>query len=181
MNRRNFAKTLSTVAVGLFLPSHLRCYQQQQQVPQKQSASEPPYHSDPSPTPLPLTLDPEQFIDNPNAFAAYSVSAQIREVLFQVPCYCWCSREQGHQSLLDCFTGRHGVTCGICQREAIYSFIRHKNGKTTPQIRRGLARGKAWRLDVTRYAQEHFPSLSSSGSNRSGRARAMLPYSPKFS
>jgi hypothetical protein len=173
MNRRSFAKTASVLTVGLFLPTHLRSCQQLHQQPLKQHSSEPPFHDHPPRGPLPPTLDPEQFENNANAFAAYSVSAQIRDVLFQVPCYCWCSREQGHESLLDCFAGRHGVNCGICQSEAIYCFVNYKNGKTIHQIRKGLALGEATHFDVARYAKEYYPSLSPNGSERTPAAKPL--------
>jgi len=109
------------------------------------------YHNEPPTGPLPPTLDPAQFKDNRATFVAYALAAKIKEILYQVPCYCGCDKEEGHKSLLDCFTGKHGISCQICRKEAIFSFLQHKKGKNPAQIRRAMAKGKASQLDLTKY------------------------------
>jgi hypothetical protein len=158
MHRRRFVTITSVAALAAFIPSSASS---RQHAHAEQALSEPPYHTEPPHGPLPETLDPARFRDNPKAFASYSVAAQIRELLYQLPCYCSCSKQQGHESLLDCFVGRHALSCGLCQQEAVYGFLHHNCGESLPQIRRGLAQGEAWRLDVKRYADEHYPAPSS--------------------
>jgi len=111
------------------------------------------YHESPPNGPLPPTLDPSQFKDNSVARVAYTIAALIEPVLYQVPCHCPCNKEQGHQSLLDCFTSRHGISCRTCEQEAIFCFTQHSKGKKPADIRKGIADGKAWKVDLARYAK----------------------------
>lgn len=111
------------------------------------------YHDHPSTEPLPETLDPSQFASNHVAFVVYRVAAQIKQTLFQVPCYCPCDRRQGHTSLLDCYRDRHGVACPTCQKELLFCFRELQKAKTPAQIREAIERGKAWKIDVAKSAQ----------------------------
>lgn len=113
----------------------------------------PPYHDHAPTEALPATLDPASLRDNPPAFVAYSLAARIREVLYQMPCYCPCGRLAGHTSLLDCFTTRHGVSCKACQTETIYCFEQHKKGKTPAQTREAMQKGEMWRLSLDKYVK----------------------------
>jgi hypothetical protein len=113
----------------------------------------PAYHESPPDGPLPPTLDPSQFKDNSIARVAYTLAARIEAVLYQVPCHCPCNKEQGHKSLLDCFTSRHGISCRTCQQEAIFCFTQHAKGKKPADIRKGIADGKAWKVDLASYAK----------------------------
>jgi hypothetical protein len=126
---------------------------------QTATSPEPPrlvYHDHLPVTPLPDTLDPEQFLKNRPAFIAYFLAAQAKETLYQVPCYCHCNRERGHQSLLDCFTDKHGALCVICQKEAIFCWSQKKKGKRPAEIRGAMAKGKALHIDLSRYADRFF-------------------------
>jgi len=107
-------------------------------------------------TPLPDTLDPAQFLKNRPAFVAYFLAAQSKETLYQVPCYCHCNRERGHQSLLDCFADKHGAQCVICQKEAIFCWSQKKKGKNPAEIREAMAKGKALRIDLSKYTDRFF-------------------------
>jgi Protein of unknown function with PCYCGC motif len=102
---------------------------------------------------LPTTLDPTEFNANPAASVAYTLAARIPKILYQVPCYCGCDRTQGHQSLLDCFVGRHGAFCRLCQQEAIFTFEQKRKGTTAPQIRDAIAWGKASQLNLEKYVE----------------------------
>ncbi len=113
----------------------------------------PAYHLHLPGTPLPSTLDPGQFKDNHAAFVAYILAAEVKETLYQVPCYCGCDRNRGHESLLDCFTSTHGERCSICEKEVVFCFIQHKKGKNSAQIRKQLANGKALQIDLTTEVQ----------------------------
>jgi len=117
-----------------------------------QSAEEavPAFHSEPPEGQLPETLGPSQFtsvvVQN-----AYTLAARVKRVLYQQPCYCHCDRSQGHTSLLDCFASKHGAGCGVCMREAIYSYEQSHKGKTAAQIRAGIERGEWQQVDMSKY------------------------------
>jgi hypothetical protein len=115
------------------------------------------YHDRPPGDSLPPTLDPETFRDNPVAFVAYTLAAEVRVTLYQVPCYCGCDKGQGHQSLLDCFTGKHGVMCHVCQKEAIFCFLQTRKGKTPMEIREDMAKGKASKINIAKYVKRFYP------------------------
>src|SRR6267378_6269902 len=97
------------------------------------------------------TLSPSQFTDVV-VQNAYTLAARVKKILYHQPCYCHCDRSQGHTSLLDCFASKHGSECGVCMREAIYSYEQSHKGKTAAQIRAGIERGE-WRdVDMSKYA-----------------------------
>src|ERR1700731_1468364 len=72
--------------------------------PTSTSPRDSPYHRHPPTGPLPVTIDPAKFEDNRRAYVAYSIAAQIKELLYQEPCFCHCRKFEGHKSLLDCYT-----------------------------------------------------------------------------
>ena len=99
---------------------------------------------------LPETMDPGQF-ENPVVKNAYALSARVKKVLYQQPCYCHCDRSQGHNSLLECFTSKHGSMCNICLGEALYSYEQNRKGKTAAQIRDGIVHGEWQSVDASKY------------------------------
>ena len=110
----------------------------------------PAYHTQPPTGTLPETIDPEQF-ENPVIKNAYALSAKVKKVLYQQPCYCHCDRGHGHNSLLDCFTSKHGSMCNICLGEALYSYEQTRKGKTAAQIRDGIIKGEWQSVDASKY------------------------------
>jgi hypothetical protein len=110
----------------------------------------PAFHTDVPKGPLPATLDPAQF-DSVVVQNAYTLAARVKRVLYQQPCYCHCDRSQGHGSLLDCFAGKHAAECGVCIKEALYSYEQTKKGKTASQIRDGIEKGEWQQLDLAKY------------------------------
>jgi hypothetical protein len=76
---------------------------------------------------------------------AYELAAKIPKVLYQQPCYCYCDRGMGHNSLHSCFSGTHGAQCSTCLKELYYTYGMHKQGKTAQQIRAGIIKGD-WKL-----------------------------------
>jgi hypothetical protein len=111
----------------------------------------PAFHTEAPQGQLPETLSPSEFTDVV-VQNAYKLAARVKKVLYQQPCYCHCDRSQGHTSLLDCFASKHGAGCGVCMREAIYSYDQSHKGKTAAQIRAGIERGE-WRdVDMSKYA-----------------------------
>jgi len=122
---------------------------------QAQQAADPPaYHDHPPTKPLPPTLDPDQFKSDPTAFVAYWMAARLKEVLYQEPCYCPCNNAIGHKSLLDCFATTHAALCAKCKSEAVFCYLESGRGQSVEQIRSALPEGKAWKLDLAKYANE---------------------------
>jgi uncharacterized protein with PCYCGC motif len=121
-----------------------------------------PYHLHPPVEPPPTTLDPMEFRSNPNAFVAYVLAGRAKNTLYQVPCFCPCNKEEGHQSLLDCFTTRHGVSCHICQKEAVFCFMQTQKGKTPAQIRHAMTRRAFKNFDLREYVERVYPALQHS-------------------
>lgn len=110
----------------------------------------PAYHTQAPAAALPETMDPAQF-ENPVVKNAYALSAKVKKVLYQQPCYCHCDRAHGHNSLLDCFTSKHGSMCNICLGEALYSYEQTRKGKTAVQIRDGIEHGDWQSVDGSKY------------------------------
>jgi uncharacterized protein with PCYCGC motif len=114
--------------------------------------SVPAFHARAPQGDLPATLNPELFAD-PLVQNAYAVAANVKKALYQQPCYCHCDRSQGHKSLLDCFTSKHGSGCGTCIYEDLYTFEQSGKGKTAAQIRAGIIKGEWKSVDATKYKQ----------------------------
>lgn len=142
---------------------------------QNQTVSPPAYHTNAPTEPLPLTLDATQFSTNHPAFVAYSLASQVRETLYQVPCYCGCDKEHGHASLLDCFTSKHGVLCPICQKEVIFCYLERKRGKTPAEIREAMAEGKASKLNLKKLVARWYTKISDKPNDPDEKPRFAVP------
>jgi hypothetical protein len=79
---------------------------------------------------------------------AYELAARIPAVLYQQPCYCYCDRGMGHNSLHSCFEGTHGAQCSVCLKELYYSYSMHQKKKTAAQIRQGIIKGEWKQVDL---------------------------------
>ena len=79
---------------------------------------------------------------------AYELAAKIPAVLYQQPCYCYCDRNMGHNSLHSCFSGTHGAECGTCLKELYYTYMMHRKGMTAKQIRSGILKGEWKTVDL---------------------------------
>jgi Protein of unknown function with PCYCGC motif len=79
---------------------------------------------------------------------AYELAAKIPNVIYQQPCYCYCDRGMGHNSLHSCFSGTHGAQCGTCLQELYYAYQMSKQGKTARQIRAGIIKGDWKQIDL---------------------------------
>jgi hypothetical protein len=79
---------------------------------------------------------------------AYELAAKIPGVIYQQPCYCYCDRGMGHNSLHSCFSGTHGAQCGTCLKELYYTYTMHKQGKTAREIRAGIIKGEWKQFDL---------------------------------
>jgi hypothetical protein len=69
---------------------------------------------------------------------AYQVARDIPEVLEELPCFCGCMKERGHQSNLDCFKDDHSAYCGVCQNIALDAAAMHKRGVGIEEIRKAV-------------------------------------------
>ncbi len=110
----------------------------------------PAYHSQVPAGALPQTMDPASF-ENPIIQNAYALAAKVKRVLYQQPCYCHCDRSIGHESLLDCFAGKHASVCDVCIREGVYAYEQTQKKKTAAQIRAGIERGEWQQVDLSKY------------------------------
>ena len=103
-------------------------------------------------TKLPPILGKEQLWGQNSQYPfqthAYELAAKIPAVLHQEPCYCYCDRGMGHNSLHSCFEGTHGAECATCLKELYYSYLEHKKGKTAKQIRAGIIKGEWKQIDL---------------------------------
>ena len=84
----------------------------------------------------------------PWQFRVYGLAERIPQVLYQLPCNCRCDRALGHASLLSCFEGTHGMECSTCAQEGVYAYRMTKAGKTTAQIRAGIAAREYESIDL---------------------------------
>ncbi len=94
----------------------------------------------------------EQGLIAPAQKESYKAAARVSSVLYQMPCYCYCSRNHGHTSLRSCFEGTHGANCSTCMQEALYSYRQSKRGWTAKQIREGIERGDYKMVDLENVA-----------------------------
>jgi hypothetical protein len=83
---------------------------------------------------------------------AYELAAKIPKVIYQQPCYCYCDRNMGHNSLHSCYAGKHGAVCGTCLKELYYTYVMYKQGKTPEQIRAGIIKGEWQTIDLQKAA-----------------------------
>lgn len=144
---------LFAVAAGLvLLPQHAASRPPRGMNMAQAGADEPvpAYHAQAPQGELPATMSPELFSD-PLVQNAYAIAARIKKTLYRQPCYCHCDRSQGHGSLLDCFTSKHGAGCGTCIYEDFYAYEQSRKGKTAAQIRAGIIRGEWQSVDLTKY------------------------------
>jgi hypothetical protein len=85
---------------------------------------------------------------------SYKLAAKIPDVLHQLPCYCYCDRGHGHNSLRTCFESTHGAHCAACMREAIFAYKLTKEGKTPKQIREAIVRGEWEQIELSTAATD---------------------------
>src|SRR6476660_6391301 len=79
---------------------------------------------------------------------AYELASKIPAVLHQQPCYCYCDRGMGHNSLHSCFEGTHGAQCSVCLKEAYYAYSMTQKKKTPAEIRQGIMKGEWKTVDL---------------------------------
>jgi hypothetical protein len=82
---------------------------------------------------LVATLSPSLFAGKTQA--AYEAAQEIPAVLDEMPCYCGCMRDAGHQSNLFCFRDNHSAHCAMCQDIALDARDMWDDGNTIQEIR----------------------------------------------
>ena len=100
----------------------------------------------------PILTKDELWGDNaqfPYQTHAYELAAKIPKVIYQQPCYCYCDRGMGHNSLHSCFSGTHGAQCGTCLKELYYTYTMYKQHKTAREIRAGITNGDWKAIDLS--------------------------------
>ena len=140
------------------IPAGVHAHEQDESPPRHHA-----YHGKPPTGPLPATIGPTEFEGNRAAVVAYSLAARVKQLLYQQPCYCGCDRYKNHQSLLDCFADRHGVTCHICQREVIFTYEQSTLGKNAAEIRDAIEKGEFSKVDVEKYTEAHYKDYGPKG------------------
>jgi hypothetical protein len=90
----------------------------------------------------------------PYQVRAYELAAEIPDVIYQMPCYCYCDRI-GHNSLHSCFESTHGAHCGLCMKEVFYAYEQTMLKKTPTQIRAGIIRGDWKAINLESVAKSH--------------------------
>lgn len=105
---------------------------------------------------LPAILTRDQLwganAQHPYQIHAYELAAKIPKVIYQQPCYCYCDRGMGHNSLHSCFSGTHGAECSTCLQELYYTYTMYKKGKTAREIRAGIIKGDYKLVDLDKAA-----------------------------
>ena len=71
---------------------------------------------------------------------AYELASKIPNVIYQLPCYCYCDRI-GHGSLRSCYESTHAAHCAACMKELYFAYEQNKKGKTAAQIRAAIEKG----------------------------------------
>jgi hypothetical protein len=120
---------------------------------QSDSNQVPAYHKTPPPKGAKLaTILPKEQLWGP-AFQrdyqvhAYELAAKIPNVIYQLPCYCYCDRI-GHGSLRSCYESTHAAHCSACMKELYFAYEMHKQGKTATQIRAAIEKGQWETVDL---------------------------------
>lgn len=79
----------------------------------------------------------DSYFGNPKVAEAYRMAAELPDVMDQMFCYCYCSKNPkfNHKTLLTCYTEEHAANCDICLKEARMAYEGTKQGKTIRQIK----------------------------------------------
>ncbi|HWR15580.1 MAG TPA: CYCXC family (seleno)protein [Terriglobales bacterium] len=83
---------------------------------------------------------------------AYELASRIPNVLYQLPCYCYCDRI-GHGSLRTCYETTHAAHCAACLKELYFAYDQNKKGKSVAQIRQAIIKGGWENIDLGTAAQ----------------------------
>lgn len=124
------------------------------------------------------------------AAIGYASAKAAPEVMAKLFCYCGCDQTDSHSSLVDCFTGMHGMDCHICQEEAVLALKMYRDGATIGEIQRrvdaqfsnqypfttktdALKKYEATRVEATPTPATMGPEPAGAGSNKSNGSVAV--------
>lgn len=82
----------------------------------------------------PPVMDPS--LASGMAAVGYASAKAAPEVMAKLFCYCGCDMTDNHSSLVDCFTGNHGMDCHICQEEAVIGLRMYRDGASIQEIQK---------------------------------------------
>lgn len=83
---------------------------------------------------------------------AYELASRIPNVIYQLPCYCYCDRI-GHGSLRTCYETTHAAHCTACLKELYLAYQMNRKGKTVAQIRQAIIKGQWEGVDLNAAAK----------------------------
>lgn len=97
------------------------------------------------PTPrTPAAAGPVQnavrYAADPQIEQTYRMAAEIPSVLDGLFCYCECSANLGHYSLLECFQSDHAAGCDTCLGEAMLAYRMTREGASLAAVRTAIDR-----------------------------------------
>ena len=96
-------------------------------------------HPTPRPAITAVKVLPISFVPRtPGSAEAYAAARNAAATLDGLYCYCDCSKNAGHRSLLTCFEGEHGAYCDICMREAMVANGMAQQGRSLEEIRTAI-------------------------------------------
>ncbi|HYR86591.1 MAG TPA: CYCXC family (seleno)protein [Terriglobia bacterium] len=87
---------------------------------------------------LVATMSPSYFSNDAKAQAAYQTAKDIPEVLAELPCFCGCMQNFGHENNLFCFRDEHGSGCSMCEDIALDARDMHKQGLSVDRIKEAI-------------------------------------------
>lgn len=95
------------------------------------------------PTPRPVAeAGPVQpaarYAANPDIAETYRMAAAIPQVLDGLYCYCDCSKNLDHYSLLECYQSDHAAGCDVCLGEAAMAYRMTQQGQSLAAIRKAI-------------------------------------------
>lgn len=91
---------------------------------------------------------------HPAQVTSYKVAAKISKVLYQLPCYCYCDRGAGHNSLRSCFESTHGSHCATCMQEVLFAADMLAKKKSVKEIRAAIMKGEHQKIDLQKVKAE---------------------------
>jgi hypothetical protein len=101
--------------------------------------------SAPSHHPTPRSAAEAGTVQNAALYAAYPrveetyrMAAAVPQVLDGLYCYCDCSENLGHYSLLECFQSDHAAGCDVCLSEALTAYRMTQQGASLAAIRKAI-------------------------------------------
>jgi hypothetical protein len=84
--------------------------------------------------------DAARYAADPGIEQTYRMAAEVPAVLDGLYCYCECSANLGHYSLLECFQSDHAAGCDICLGEAMLAYRMTREGASLAAVRRAIDR-----------------------------------------